>query len=434
VQYDLIVVGGGPAGLMAAKQAATDGLKTLLLECKRDPAEINRACSQIFYTRKLSPSGELGEGTGKVKSDGYIDPVSVEARQEGTRFHFHKPGFFIDYTGPLRPYLNWIHVSPGGHTVRRYPPNERPWGFYFHKETFVRELLDAATKAGAEVWTESTGLAAENVPHGVRITAETRAGQTNIEAKAAIAADGLSSRIVESLGLNQARGPRMPRQSSFVQYIMEGIDTGFTDAACSWLTWTIPSLNSTGFIAIGLSDENRNKLGTLTVGNVPPKLVLGRFMSDPRWAPMFRRARIVKTEGMGRSTGFMAPVRNPVSGNVLVAGDAGAIAETWVQGAVACGYQAVKAIQKEFDGKGGFLDYAAWWRQAFAFNTPDYIKMVSQLYPLPKICTDEDIDYLWSIFETRTGIPQLMVAGSLGQIQRERPELYSKLLKVAPRQ
>ena len=35
MKYDLIVVGGGPAGVMATKTAAEDGLKVLLIERKR---------------------------------------------------------------------------------------------------------------------------------------------------------------------------------------------------------------------------------------------------------------------------------------------------------------------------------------------------------------------------------------------------------------
>ncbi|GAI99384.1 unnamed protein product, partial [marine sediment metagenome] len=54
MKYDLIVVGGGPGGLMAAKTAAEDGLKVVLIERKRNITEINRACSQIFYTHKLT--------------------------------------------------------------------------------------------------------------------------------------------------------------------------------------------------------------------------------------------------------------------------------------------------------------------------------------------------------------------------------------------
>ena len=51
MKYGLIV-GGGPGGLMAAKTAAEDGLKVVLIERKGDITEINRACTQIFYMNK----------------------------------------------------------------------------------------------------------------------------------------------------------------------------------------------------------------------------------------------------------------------------------------------------------------------------------------------------------------------------------------------
>ena len=41
-QYDLVIIGGGPAGLMAAKVAGENGLKTALLERKTDITKIMR--------------------------------------------------------------------------------------------------------------------------------------------------------------------------------------------------------------------------------------------------------------------------------------------------------------------------------------------------------------------------------------------------------
>ncbi len=431
MKYDAIIVGGGPAGLMAAAAAAADGLKTVLFEEKRDLTRVDRACSQIFYTRKLSPSGDPGEGGGRPLSDGYIEPVAVESRSDLTRLHFPAPGFHLDYSGPLRPYLNWYHVSPSGLTVNRYPRNARPWGFYYHKETLLRDLLGQAERAGAEIIPGTRGLSAENTPGGVRLTLSDGSVHT---ARTLVAADGLRSRIAETAGFNRDRQAWSGRRLSFMQYLMEGVETGFQDAACSWLTWTVPSLNPDGFVALGLADRGMVKLGARVAGDKPPAAVLQAFIEDQRYAGMFRHAKIVKKEGTSKIRGFRDPVRDPVSGHVLITGDAGAINETWIQGALASGYRAVKAIEAEMDGASGYRDYREWWRGAFAFNTPAYAKMVGRMYPLPKICDDAEIDYLWGLFQGRTGIPQAMLPGSLAQIAAERPALHEKLSKaVTPR-
>jgi flavin-dependent dehydrogenase len=88
--YDLIVVGGGPGGLMAALTAARDGLNVLLMEKKQDIASIKRACTALFYLKWVCP-------------DAYLEPVSVERLPACNRFHWNKLGFHLDYRGPLIP-------------------------------------------------------------------------------------------------------------------------------------------------------------------------------------------------------------------------------------------------------------------------------------------------------------------------------------------
>jgi digeranylgeranylglycerophospholipid reductase len=425
MKYDLIIVGGGPGGLMAAKTAAEDGLKVILIERKRNITEINRGCCQIFYINKLAPSGESERGT--PRADAYTEPVSVEVGADKTRFHFPVPGFSIDYSGTLRPYLNWIHISPSGYQIHRYKLNDRPWGYYYHKETFLADLLTSVEKAGAEVWAETNGLGAENTKDGVRVRLRGKSGEQTLEARAAIAADGIHSRIAESLGLNQKRQALGPLHLSFVHYIMEGVETGLPESA--WLTWSIPSINPYGFIAIGMSAENKHTLGAFGTEKLSPDTVLKKFINHPKYAHMFQHAQVVKKEGMGRSGILLGPIREPVAGNVVIVGDAGAIAETWIQGAVACAYQAVKAIEKELNGEEGYPEYINWWQHAFAFNTPDYLKMVSTLYPLNRLCSDEDMDYIFSLFQGRLGIPEKMVANNLELIKQGKPELYEKLTK-----
>ena len=48
IKDDLIVVGAGPAGLMAVKTAGEEGLKVAVLERKNDITKVRRRCAGAF--------------------------------------------------------------------------------------------------------------------------------------------------------------------------------------------------------------------------------------------------------------------------------------------------------------------------------------------------------------------------------------------------
>lgn len=99
------------------------------------------------------------------------------------------------------------------------------------------------------------------------------------------------------------------------------------------------------------------------------------------------------------------------------------------QAAIACGFQAVKAIQKETDGKKGMREYAKWWQQAFAFNRQDHFKTFDMAYSLTRLCTSEEIDQIYRLFQDRIGIPPCLVNKNMGLIKEKLPQLYEKLTK-----
>jgi len=421
MKYDLIVVGGGPGGLMAAKTAAEDGLKVVLIERKRNITEINRACTQILYIDAIMPSWEKEEG--ERRADGYIEPISVEVLPEKCRFIFPAPGFSIDYDGILVPYYNWTTVSPSGYYLQTRKPNEKIWGFYFQKEVLLAGLLSSVEKARVEVLTETLALEAENTSDGVKVLVRGKSGEQTLEAKKAIAADGVASRIAESLGLNKNRRAITP-PIKILAYDMEGVETDFS--RYSFLSIAFHRLGLLSSVGIGLRAKDRVWFYTMTAGSTSPSTVLHNFMKHPRYASWFRHARMVKKTA-GTVT-LHTPIWEPVAGNVVVVGDAGAPVETWVQGALACGYMAVKAIEKELNGQAGYPEYTGWWQKAFYFHNPKYHQRVAG-FNLNQECSGEEIDYLYHLFQGRIGWLQGMVSNNLDLVKRDRPELYEKLAK-----
>jgi len=423
MKYDLVVVGGGPGGLMAAKTAAEDGLKVILIERKKDLTKIHRACAQLFYTHKITASPD--DEAGKAHADGYIEPVSIELFSDKCRFNFPGPGFSIDYEGSYTPVYHWIDMSPSKHIIHRHKPYNKVWALYYDKEVFLAGLLASAQKAGAEVLTETIGVGAENTPSGVRVRVRGKSGEQTLEARTAIAADGKESDIVESLGLNKDRTV-MTSPLKVLHYEMEGVETNLSPFAYLWIT--IPSLNPYGNFGMSLRRMGIRAVTAVTGGTLSATTVLENFMKHPNFAPWFRNARLVRKRATSGGVGLRTPIREPVSGNVVIVGDAAAPVETWIQGAVACGYQAVKAVEKELNGQKGYPEYIDWWQKAFAFNDPHYWK-IAGVFSLNRICTDEEIDYLYSLFHGRVGCAMGFVNKNLELIKKGRPELYQKLIK-----
>jgi flavin-dependent dehydrogenase len=414
MKYDVIVCGGGPGGLMAAKTAAEDGLRVLLVERKKDVAEINRTCCQVFY---ISYVGATKSGTYCFR-----EPVRLEIGKENNRFIYPSLGFSVDYQGPLRPYYQYPHLSPSGYIIDRYlKHNDKPVTFFFQKEAFLSGLLSQTQKAGAEIWTETVALGAENTGDGVRVKVRTRSGEQTLEARKAIAADGIESKIVDSLGLNRQRKILSTRLKG-AGYVMEGVETNLPG---SYLLISIPSINRAANIIIYHLAHGQMMMSTGTLTEEPASAVLDKFMKLPHYAPWFKNARLVRKTAYGNF--IRTPIKEPASGNVVIVGDAGATIETLIQGAVACGYLAVKAIEKELNGKNGYQDYIAWWQQAFEFNDPTYFSTVNRYFSLNSLCSDEEVDYLYKALEGKVGVPAVLIEQNLESFKKERPELYQKL-------
>jgi flavin-dependent dehydrogenase len=385
---------------MAAKTAAEDGLKVLLVERRKDFADFRRACLQLAYFKWVCP-------------DGYLEPFKIEIDDTKYKFVWPKLGISLDYNGPLVPYMNAIWISPSGY--RLYPFKDEFFAFYYPKEAFEVGLLSLVEKAGAEVWLGTTVLGAENTPEGVKVVVRGKSGEQTLEAKKAIAADGFNSAIVESLGLNKKRQLFMQIKSA--SCVLEGVECTIPEHQCSWLHFDCPGIaeGSFGLGAWGGVRGNRKFVGR----------TYEEFAKLPIAAPWFRHAKVVKE--MAFSGSVRTPIREPVAGNVVIISDAAAPVETWRQGAVACGYMAVKAIEKELNGQKGYPEYINWWQKAFYFNEPGYFKRVVIHSGILRLCTAEEIDYIYQLFQDQRVVPTLAIGKNPELVKKDRPELYEKL-------
>jgi menaquinone-9 beta-reductase len=168
---DLIVVGGGPAGLAVAAEAARRGLDALVLERRTLPAD--KAC---------------GEG---------LLPAGVRALEAlGARRHLEADGF-----SPVRA-IRWVQED-GSFAEARLPP---PGGLGVRRLALSAALWRLARERGAEVREGAAVVDHRRVAGGVTVSL---AGGEALEARLLVAADGLASAVREREGLGRpAPGPR----------------------------------------------------------------------------------------------------------------------------------------------------------------------------------------------------------------------------------
>jgi digeranylgeranylglycerophospholipid reductase len=161
-EYDIIVVGAGPAGSIAARFAAEQGVSVLMLEKDRD----------VGYPVRC------GEAISKAGVEEFIEPDDKWIAATISKFSFNSP----DETEVI------LDFGEAGYVLER--------------RIFDYELARTAANAGAEILTRAyvNGLLFENGKvSGVKY--EHNGEQKELNAKIVIAADGVESRVGRWAGL-----------------------------------------------------------------------------------------------------------------------------------------------------------------------------------------------------------------------------------------
>ncbi len=191
--YDLIVVGAGPAGLMASRVAAENGLSVALLERKKEITAIKRSCATMFAVE-----------------DDYLFGERMYFNSKQKRFIFPINGFSIPYDGPHKNFYGQMLYAPDGKAFiefGNYEENlskgdEGRLSVVYDKETLLKSMLKDAESMGVEIFSGMNVSGIKKTPESV--TVATSSGDT-FEGTFVIASDGLNSRTAELLGMNKKR-------------------------------------------------------------------------------------------------------------------------------------------------------------------------------------------------------------------------------------
>jgi len=405
-KYDVIVVGAGPAGLMAARTAKQEGLDVLLVEQKKEIPKVRRSCAQALATAP----GYNGE------------TVTVE----GEKIIFHINDFSIKYSGSWLDINNFFHISPNGSKII-VERDETPVGKIFNKEVLLSDLLSEVEQSGCEIENGTMGIKAENTNGEVVVTLESKGKQREVSARIVIAADGINSRIVQSLGLNKSRKffgtPRV------VSYVLEGVQSPYPNAFILFLG----KGRTNGLYPMVTEKSGEPPLFQISGGS---EEAINRFLTQSKFSSWFKGVKVLQKKSAVLN--FHTPILEPVVGNVVIAGDAAAFIEVFVQGALVYGFRAAKAAAKELKEGHGFTEYVDYWKTSFGYNQPGKIEDSCRMALGMLAMEDEELDYLFALLEPRKlksyydefGYPRLIMSGimsHIGKIRQEQPDLARKV-------
>jgi len=388
LDYDVVVVGAGPAGSITAKYAALSGAKVLILE-KR--AEVG---SPVRCGEGLDKNGVAKIG---------IKPDKKWIANEVKGAHIYAPnGKRID-----------LKEGQAGNEV----------GYVIRRDVFDKELAKQAIRAGADIMVKTSAIDViekESFIKGVK--AKHMGERFDINASIVVGADGFESQVGRWAGIDTTVKPK--DVYTCFQYDMVGVDVDpdFSD-------FYVGSCAPGGYSWVFPKGEHRANVGLgLQVGMIKEKGEPKRYLDE------FVKAHEDLSKGtpiahIAGAVSVCAPIERTVGNGILLVGDAarqidpmtgGGIVNSGIAGQIAgkVAGEAVKA--KDFSAE--FLSkYEKGWRK----------ELESKLYrnwmakeKLTKLSDDKINKILEAIIEYK--IEKISVLELLKALKAKYPEIVEE--------
>ena len=424
MNYDLVIVGAGPAGLMAARTAARDGLKVLLVERRKQIGKVRRYCSQLIRV------GSGGFSSRKVPTDMAIRSIFVTFDIDYQKCVLHLKNVDDDvavtYRGMLAPYCNETWVSPSGCHFSTEASDQHIYGFQIDKGSLLAGLAEECAQAGCAVQCAAVCCDIAESSKAVTLRLKGVHVAESISSDRVILADGAFSSLVQRMGFNRDRpegGPRL----KFLTYILDRVDSPFSSD--HYLQLCAPSIFP-GQINLGLWTNRAFHLGIaaplFTQMDLPG--ILNRVITDSPFASWFSSSKVI--DRLGCTMSLRPAIWEPARGRIICCGDSAAFAETSIKGALGCGYKAAKAGKTALEGGDGNGQYNRFWQQAFYFHSRQYLGFSKETYPVARVLSDGEVDvlYQWLHDHNLCGLPGDVLSENLNRLREELPAIAEKIL------
>ncbi|GAB4371175.1 MAG: digeranylgeranylglycerophospholipid reductase [Calditrichia bacterium] len=349
-RYDIIVVGAGPAGSMAAWQAARQGVRVLLLE--KDP----------------------DIGTPVRCAEGVSKPDLEELTEQPAPPHWIAAE--IDKFRLFAP--NGIPVSVNINLV----------GYILHRKQFDFDLAVKAANAGARVVTcaNVTGvLRNEGKIFGVEVNINGEPRQ--IRSRIVIAADGVESRVARWAGLDST--VRLKDMETCAQFTLTNIDIdhhtcdfyfsrGFAPGGYAWVFPKGKGMANVGLGVAGTYTKNKTPEEYLNIflnRYFPTASIVSKTVGG---VPVDKTLKQIVADGF-MVAGDAAHQVNPISGGGIISG--------MIAGKIA-GQVAAEAIKRGNTRRNALLPYAREWHRRVGKTHQRYYRLKEVLLKFD----DEDLN------------------------------------------
>lgn len=291
-EYDVLIIGGGPGGALAAKTAAESGLSVCLVE--KRPA--------------IGAPVRCAEGIGEDLISEFFDEINpkwISAKIERAKL--------------IAPDGSSFYLDPAmaGNEV----------GYVLDRKFFDRDLVWQAVDAGAECYVRSRAVDAiieDDVVKGAVI--EYAGKRHEVRAKIVIAADGVESKFSRYCGVDTTVPLR--ELETCAQYLMTDIDIepGVTvfyvgrEAAPEGYIWIFPKGERSANVGIGIS-------GTQSKNGKRAKDYLDKYVQEN-----FPEGKVIELIIGGVSV--CEPLECTVGNGLIIVGDAARLSDPITGGGI----------------------------------------------------------------------------------------------------